>query len=279
MIDPELLRRCIVNNVLQALSEDLGDGDISARLIPAQKQAQARVITREDMVLCGQAWVDETFRQLDPEVCVHWQAVDGEFVCAGSTLLELEGRARSLLSGERCALNFLQTLSATATAAHSAAALLQGLETRLLDTRKTLPGLRLAQKYAVACGGGKNHRLGLYDAFLIKENHITACGSIREAVEQARRISPDKPVEVEVESIAELEEAITAGSDIIMLDNFDLAGMRAAVALTAGRARLEASGGIDTAHLREVAETGVDYISMGSITKHVQACDLSMRLL
>ncbi len=279
MIDREILRHSVIGNVFQALREDLGDGDISARLIPAERMAQARVISREDMVLCGQDWVAETFRQLDPEVTLHWSVADGMAVRAGATLLELHGRARSLLSGERTALNFLQTLSATATAVQSCVQALAGLSTRLLDTRKTLPGLRIAQKYAVLCGGGENHRLGLYDAFLIKENHILACGSISAAVAQARQLAAGKPVEVEVETLAELQEAISAGSDIVMLDNFDRAGMIEAVRYTAGRVKLEASGGIDRAGLRAIAETGVDFISMGSITKHIHACDLSMRLL
>ena len=279
MIDREVLRRSVIGHVFQALQEDLGSGDISARLIPAERLAQARVISREAMVLCGQDWVAETFRQIDPEVTLHWQVDDGMAVSAGATLLELRGRARSLLSGERTALNFLQTLSGTATAVQACVAALAGLPTRLLDTRKTLPGLRIAQKYAVLCGGGENHRLGLYDAFLIKENHILACGSISAAVAQARQLAADKPVEVEVETLEELQEAIAAGSDIIMLDNFDRAGMIEAVRITAGRVKLEASGGIDRASLRAIAETGVDFISMGSITKHVHACDLSMRLL
>ncbi len=268
----------IESNVRRALAEDIGDGDITAQLIPAERLARARVITREPAVICGTAWVDEVFRQVDPRVAVHWQVADGQSVEANQTLFSLEGPARALLSGERCALNFLQSLSGVATRCRRYADLVEGTGVRLLDTRKTIPGLRLAQKYAVTCGGCHNHRIGLYDAFLIKENHIAACGGIAEAVSTARRIAPGKPVEVEVESLDELDQALEAGADIIMLDELSLDDMRTAVARSRGRAALEASGGVDEQSLRRIAETGVDFISIGSLTKHVQAIDLSMRL-
>ncbi|MHB0850503.1 carboxylating nicotinate-nucleotide diphosphorylase [Stutzerimonas nitrititolerans] len=268
----------IESNVRRALAEDIGTGDITAQLIPAERLAHASVITRERAVISGLAWVDSVFRQLDPRVAVHWQVVDGEQVEAGRVLFQLEGPARALLSGERTALNFLQTLSGVATRCRHYADLVEGTGVRLLDTRKTLPGLRLAQKYAVTCGGCHNHRIGLYDAFLIKENHIAACGGIAEAIAAAHRIAPGKPVEVEVESLGELEQALAAGVDIVMLDELSLEDMRTAVAINAGRAKLEASGGISDETLRSIAETGVDYISIGALTKHVQAIDLSMRL-
>ncbi|WP_421682368.1 carboxylating nicotinate-nucleotide diphosphorylase [Stutzerimonas urumqiensis] len=264
--------------VRRALAEDVGAGDITAQLIPAERLAHATVITREAAVLCGTAWVDAVFRQIDPRVAVHWQAADGERVQANQPLFHLEGPARALLTGERTALNFLQTLSGVATRCRHYADLVEGTGVRLLDTRKTLPGLRLGQKYAVTCGGCHNHRIGLYDAFLIKENHIAACGGIAEAVAAARGIGPGKPVEVEVESLDELDQALAAGADIVMLDELSLADMRIAVDRTKGRARLEASGGVDESTLRAIAETGVDYVSIGALTKHVQAIDLSMRL-
>lgn len=265
-------------DVRRALAEDVGTGDITAQLIPADRPARARVITREAAVICGTAWVDAVFRQLDPAVRVHWHVADGDAVSADKLLFELEGPARALLTGERTALNFLQTLSGVATLCRYYADRVAGTGVRLLDTRKTLPGLRLAQKYAVTCGGCHNHRIGLYDAFLIKENHIAACGGIAAAVAAARGIAPGKPVEVEVESLDELEQALAAGADIIMLDELSLEDMRTAVAITAGRAKLEASGGVNEQTLRSIAETGVDYISIGSLTKHVRAVDLSMRL-
>lgn len=268
----------IESNVRRALAEDIGTGDITAQLIPAERLAHASVITRERAVISGSAWVDGVFRQLDPRVAVHWQVVDGEQVEAGRVLFQLEGPARALLSGERTALNFLQTLSGVATRCRHYADLVEDTGVRLLDTRKTLPGLRLAQKYAVTCGGCHNHRIGLYDAFLIKENHIAACGGIAEAIAAAHRIAPGKPVEVEVESLGELEQALAAGVDIVMLDELSLDDMRTAVVINAGRAKLEASGGISDETLRSIAETGVDYISIGALTKHVQAIDLSMRL-
>ena len=268
----------IETNVRRALAEDLGSGDITTQLIPAERLAHASVKTREEAIISGTAWVDAVFRQLDPRVAVHWLVADGERVGADQDLFHLEGPARALLSGERTALNFLQTLSGVATRSRYYANLVEGTGVRLLDTRKTIPGLRLALKYATTCGGCHNHRIGLFDAFLIKENHIAACGGIAEAVAAAHRIAPGKPVEVEVESLAELQEALSAGADIVMLDELSLDDMRSAVSLTAGRAKLEASGGIDESTLRGVAETGVDYISIGALTKHVRAIDLSMRL-
>lgn len=268
----------IETNVRKALAEDIGAGDITAQLIPVERLAHAKVITREEAVVCGTAWVDAVFRLLDPRVAVHWQVADGDRVAADRVLFQLEGPSRALLSGERAALNFLQTLSGVATQSRHYADLVEGTGVKLLDTRKTIPGLRLAQKYAVTCGGCHNHRIGLYDAFLIKENHIAACGGIAEAVAAAYRIAPGKPVEVEVESLDELEQALRAGADIVMLDELSLDDMRKAVAIAAGRAKLEASGGIDDESLRAVAETGVDYISIGALTKHVRAIDLSMRL-
>lgn len=268
----------IENNVRRALLEDVGSGDITAQLIPAERLAKATIITRDDAVICGTAWVDAVFRQLDPRVAVHWQVVDGQRVKANQPLFHLEGPARSLLTGERSALNFLQLLSGVATRAQYLADFVGETQVKLLDTRKTLPGLRLAQKYAVTCGGCHNHRIGLYDAFLIKENHIAASGGIAEAVAAAHKIAPGKPVEIEVESLEELQQALEAGADIIMLDELSLDDMREAVRLTAGKAKLEASGGINESTLLPIAETGVDYISIGAMTKDVKAVDLSMRL-
>nr|WP_298165514.1 carboxylating nicotinate-nucleotide diphosphorylase [uncultured Pseudomonas sp.] len=265
-------------NARRALAEDIGSGDITAQLIPAERMAHATVITRESAVICGTSWVDAVFRQLDPRVAVHWQVRDGERASPNQALFHLEGPARALLSGERSALNFLQTLSAVATRCQHYADLVQGTAVKLLDTRKTLPGLRLAQKYAVTQGGCHNHRIGLFDAFLIKENHIAACGGIAAAVQAAHRIAPGKPVEVEVESLEELRQALEAGADIVMLDELSQDEMRQAVSITQGRAKLEASGGINESTLRAIAETGVDYISIGTLTKDVKAVDLSMRL-
>lgn len=265
-------------NVRRALTEDIGSGDITAQLIPEERLAHATVITREAAVIAGTAWVNAVFRQLDPRVAVHWQVADGDRVQPNQALFHLEGPARALLSGERSALNFLQCLSGVATRVAHYVDLVKGTSVKLLDTRKTLPGLRLAQKYAVTCGGGHNHRIGLYDAFLIKENHIAACGGITQAINAAHRIAPGKPVEVEVENLDELQQALDAGADIIMLDELSLDDMRTAVTLTAGRAKLEASGGINDTTLRTIAETGVDYISIGTLTKDVRAVDLSMRL-
>jgi nicotinate-nucleotide pyrophosphorylase (carboxylating) len=265
-------------NVRRALLEDVGTGDITAQLIPAERLATATVISRDAAVIAGTAWVDSVFRQLDQRVAVHWQVSDGDRVTPDQALFHLEGPARSLLTGERSALNFLQLLSGVATRSQHYADMVADTQVKLLDTRKTLPGLRLAQKYAVTCGGCHNHRIGLHDAFLIKENHIAACGGIAEAIAAARKIAPGKPVEVEVESLNELKQALDAGADIIMLDELSLHDMREAVRLTAGTAKLEASGGINDTTLRTIAETGVDYISIGALTKDVKAVDLSMRL-
>lgn len=281
----ELIKRIeqdIPEAVALALQEDLGgeadaDRDITALLLPAEKQAVAKVITREAGVFCGKRWVEEVFIQLGNKVTLNWHVEDGQALVADQLLFELTGPARLLLTAERTALNFVQTLSGVATEVSRYVALLAGSETQLLDTRKTLPGLRTALKYAVLCGGGNNHRLGLSDAFLIKENHIIASGSVRNAVEKALWLSPDVPVEVEVESLAELQDAIDAGADIIMLDNFSLEMMHAAVALTHKRALLEVSGNVTETTLPQIAQTGVDYVSVGALTKHVRALDLSMR--
>ena len=278
MIPAELLRQSRVETVAHSLREDIGDGDITAQLIPADKQATGRVITRERATIAGCDWVNEAFRQVDPEVVLEWRVKDGDRVGPDQVLFEMRGPARSLLTAERAALNWLQTLSGVATVCAGYADKVAHTGVRLLDTRKTLPGLRLALKYAVTCGGCFNHRIGLWDAFLIKENHIAACGSIAKAVSEAHRLAPGRPVEVETESLDELEQALSAGADIIMLDEFSLEDMRKAVALTQGRARLEASGGITDQTLAPVAETGVDYISIGALTKDIKAIDLSMRL-
>ncbi|WP_406665966.1 carboxylating nicotinate-nucleotide diphosphorylase [Gallaecimonas sp. GXIMD1310] len=275
----------IMQTVQQALAEDLGGQidasmDITAQLVPADSLRRARVITREDMVFCGRQWVEATFAALGGEVELHFSAADGDWLAAGSTLFTLAGPARLLLTGERTALNFVQFLSGTATTTRDYQNKLAGRQTQLLDTRKTIPGLRQAQKYAVTCGGGKNHRIGLYDAFLIKENHIAAAGSIAKAIAQAASIAPGKPVEVEVENLAELAEALQAGADIIMLDNFSLADMRTAVKerdRLHPASKLEVSGNVTDDALIAIADTGVDYISSGALTKHVRAIDLSMR--
>ncbi|QPK62634.1 carboxylating nicotinate-nucleotide diphosphorylase [Methylomonas sp. LL1] len=259
------------------LAEDLGSGDITAAIIPESTQATARVVTRETMVLCGQAWFDAVFRQLSQDIMIEWFCREGDEVAANTMLCRLVGPARALLSGERTALNLLQTLSATSTTARRYANAIAGTGCKVLDTRKTLPGLRLAQKYAVTCGGCVNHRIGLFDAVLIKENHILAAGSICAAVNKARAIS-SVLVEVEVESLVELEEALAVEPDRIMLDNFSLADMRSAVALNQGKVELEASGNISLDNIRDIAETGVDYISIGALTKNVVAIDLSMRI-
>ena len=268
----------IERDVARALAEDIGSGDATASLIPASALAEATVVTREDAILCGRPWFDACFAALDSRVTIRWLAGDGVAVTAGQTLVSLSGPARALLTGERCALNFLQTLSATATATARHVAALNGTRAVVLDTRKTLPGLRLAQKYAVRCGGGTNHRTGLFDAILIKENHIAATGSLAAAVRSARSVQPQLTVEVEVEDFRELDEAVAAGADRIMLDDFSLDDLRRAVGLVAGRIPLEASGGVDLERLRAIAETGVDYISIGALTKHVRAIDLSMRI-
>ena len=274
----------ITRQVATALAEDIGAGDVTAALVPEAQQVRARIIAREPAILCGSDWVEATFRQLDAAVRLDWQAHDGDAVTADQVVLKLSGPARPILTGERTALNFLQTLSATATAASRYVQAVAGTGCRILDTRKTLPGLRLAQKYATRCGGAQNHRLGHYDMVLIKENHIIAAGSITRAMETARRTSPGVPVEVEVESLDEFDQALAAGADIIMLDELELADMREAVARNRARessggakAKLEASGSVTLDTVREIALTGVDFISIGGITKHVQAVDLSMR--
>jgi len=268
----------IAKLVAQALAEDVASGDITAELIGADVQASGRIVTREDGILCGTGFALEAFQQIDPSCDVEWAAQDGDAIAADSLVCTLSGPARALLTGERTALNFLQLLSGTATAASQYAARVAHTGVKLLDTRKTVPGLRLAQKYAVTCGGCYNHRIGLFDAFLIKENHISAAGGIAEAIAAARNVAPDKPVEVEVENEAELEQALTAGADRIMLDNFTLAALRDAVSLTAGSAELEASGNVTDETLVAIAETGVDFISIGALTKHVKAVDLSLRI-
>ena len=268
----------IAKVVTQALAEDIASGDITAELIGADVQARSRIVTREDGILCGTAFALEAFQQIDPSCHVEWAAQDGDAIAADSLVCTLSGAARALLTGERTALNFLQLLSGTASTAGQYAARVAHTGVKLLDTRKTVPGLRLAQKYAVTCGGCCNHRIGLFDAFLIKENHIAAAGSIAKAVAAARDIAPDKPVEVEVENEAELEQALTAGADRIMLDNFTLEALRDAVSHTAGSADLEASGNVTDETLVAIAETGVDFISIGALTKHVRALDLSMRI-
>jgi nicotinate-nucleotide pyrophosphorylase (carboxylating) len=268
----------IQQQVRLALEEDVGSGDVTAALLPEQQQADARIISRQPAVIAGQQWVDEVFRQLDAQITIDWQVSDGEQVAADQLVCELHGPARSLLTGERAALNFLQTLSGTATAVREYVDRISGTGAQILDTRKTLPGLRLAQKYAVSCGGGSNHRIGLYDMVLIKENHITAAGSILEAVKTARRLSPQLEIEVEVETLEQLDQALAAGVERVLLDNMNIKTLKQAVSLNSGRAMLEASGGINLDNIREVAETGVDYISVGALTKDVQAVDLSMRI-
>jgi len=263
--------------VALALAEDVGGGDLTAALIPEGAQAEATVISREHAVLCGAAWFDAVFRQLDPRIHTEWRAADGDCVEPDQLLCTLRGPARALLTGERTALNFLQALSGTATLARRYADAVAGTGATILDTRKTLPGLRLAQKYAVRCGGCQNHRIGLFDAVLIKENHIMAAGSITNAIATARRLHPGVTVEVEVENLAELEEALAARPDLVMLDNFDLATLAEAVRITAKRVKLEASGNVNFDTVRAIAETGVDYISIGGLTKDVRAVDLSMR--
>lgn len=260
-----------------ALREDVGDGDITAELIPGDAISLANVISRENCVFCGMDWFEEVFRQIDDEVFIEWHVQDGDSVAAGETICSLSGPSRSLLTGERTALNFIQTLSATSTLASSYARAVAGTNAVVLDTRKTIPGLRAAQKYAVTCGGCQNHRMGLFDAILIKENHILAAGSIQTAVDNARFHSPGYPVEIEVENLAQLESAIAAGVDRILLDNFTPDQIREAVKLSNGRIPLEASGGITLENIRDYAETGVDYISTGSLTKDIIAVDLSMR--
>jgi len=271
----------VAEQVRSALREDVGAGDVTANLVPATQRAQGRVVTRENAVLCGQAWVDETFRQLDPNIRVTWLVQDGDPISAGQKLFEISGLARPILTGERTSLNFLQLLSAVATEARRYADAVAGTGATILDTRKTLPGLRTAQKYAVQCGGAANHRIGLFDMVLIKENHIATAGSITAAIEAARRTAHGLKVEVEVESLEEFEQALAAHADIVMLDDFSHAGMRTAVAINRERGRpvkIEASGSVTLETVRDIALTGVDFISVGALTKHVRAIDLSMRL-
>jgi len=273
--------RDLAAQVETALREDIGSGDVTAVLVPAGQRVRGSVITRESAVLAGRPWVDATFRHLDPQVHLVWHANDGEPIAANQVVLEIAGGARPVLTGERIALNFLQLLSATATATRRFVDAVAGTGCTILDTRKTIPGLRTAQKYAVLCGGGQNHRMGLYDRVLIKENHIAAAGSLGGAIRAARSHAPGMTIEVEVESLTELEEALAAAPDIVMLDDFTQADLRVAVALNRGSARrvlLEASGSVTLETVRAVAETGVDYISIGALTKHVRAVDLSMRL-
>lgn len=272
------LNQAIQTSVQHALNEDIGSGDITAQLISDEKTAEAKVITREDAVICGVDWVNQVFKCVSDKLVIEWCVKDGEKVKANAVLFKVSGPARAILTGERTALNFLQTLSGTATLSNKYAQKVAHTQVQLLDTRKTIPGLRLAQKYAVKCGGCFNHRLGLYDAFLIKENHIMACGGINEAIQQARIIAPSKPVEVEVESLEEFHTALNAKADIIMLDNFPLAEMKEAVLLNKGLAKLEASGNVNFDTLVPIAETGVDFISIGALTKDCKSVDLSMRI-
>lgn len=268
----------IDSQVSAALKEDIGSGDLTAALIPAQRQGHATVITREAMVLCGQPWVNEVFRQIDAKVRVEWRSQEGVLVEPRQTLFSIDGPARALLTGERTALNFLQTLSATATQTRRYVDAIKGTKAVIVDTRKTLPGLRLAQKYAVKTGGGANHRIGLYDGVLIKENHIMAAGGVVEALQFAQKNTPaGVPIQIEVETLDQLHLALNAGAKMILLDNFDLAHMREAVEINAGRAKLEASGGVNLETVRAIAETGVDRISIGALTKDIKAIDLSMR--
>ena len=278
-IDAESLREAVRQNVEQALTEDRADGDISAGLIDEQTLAFAQVITRESGIFCGAPWVDETLKQLDETMHIKWQVADGDKVSPNQELFQLRGKARSLLSAERTMLNFVQLLSGTATRTARYVGLIADTQSQLLDTRKTVPGLRLAQKYAVKCGGGSNHRTGLYDAFLLKENHILAAGSIGAAVKAAKASAPNKPVQIEVESLAELQQAMEAGADIALIDNFSITDSKAAVAMTRGNMVLEASGGITQESIAAIAATGVDYISCGDLTKSVEPMDLSMRFL
>jgi nicotinate-nucleotide pyrophosphorylase (carboxylating) len=275
---PQTTLNDIPESVARALREDIGSGDISAQLIDAEKNATGTVISREKAVICGRAWVDEVFKQLDNNVSIEWHVSEGDWVTEDQTILTVAGNARVLLSGERCALNFLQTLSGTATTARNYAQLATNSQIRILDTRKTIPGLRLAQKYAISVGGCMNHRIGLYDAFLIKENHIIACGGIAKAMEKAKQISPEKEVEVEVESLDELKQAVSAGADRVMLDNFSREQILEISKIDLGNTKIEVSGNITDHTIAQYLDTPVDFISSGSLTKHVQAIDLSMRL-
>ena len=273
----QLLRTAVQQQVEHAISEDVGSGDLTAELVPSDQQAQASIITREQAIICGLPWVEYCFQRLAPDCAIQWHIAEGDEVVANQTLCEISGNARQMLTTERCALNFLQTLSATATVTRQYVKAVEGTRARILDTRKTIPGMRLAQKYAVIIGGGDNQRLGLYDGILIKENHIAAAGSIADVLAAARELTRANSIQIEVESLAELQEALDAGAESILLDNFEIPELREAVALSGGRAVLEASGGIDLSNVRDIALTGVDRISIGGLTKHVRAIDLSMR--
>jgi len=267
----------IEESVYEALKEDIGSGDITADLIPDDNFSLATVITREDCVFCGMDWFEEVYQQLDEEIYIEWGAQDGDSLTAGSSICSLSGSTKAILTGERTALNFIQTLSATSTIARQYALAVVGTDAIVLDTRKTIPGLRIAQKYAVSCGGCQNHRIGLFDAILIKENHISACGSIQQAIEQARFKNPELSVEIEVENLDEVEQAIEANADRILLDNFDIKSMKQAIKMCKGKIPLEASGGITLDNINIIAKTGIDFISVGSLTKDIKAIDLSMR--
>ncbi len=274
------LQQTINTQITTALQEDIGAGDLTAALIPAERQGRATVITREAMVICGQPWVDAVFRHIDSKVRTDWRLQEGMFAKASQTLFSIEGPARALLTGERTALNFLQTLSAIATVTRRYVDAIKGTKAVIVDTRKTLPGLRLAQKYAVKIGGGTNHRIGLYDGVLIKENHIMAAGGVVKALRFAQENTPKGvPIQIEVETLDQLRDALDAGAKMILLDNFDLERMREAVKLNAGRAKLEGSGGVNLDTVRAIAETGVDRISVGALTKDIKAIDLSMRFI
>ena len=275
---PKFIAEDIPKCVARALAEDIGSGDISAQLIDANQLATGTVISREKALICGRPWVDEVFFQLDPSIVIDWHISEGDWVSENQTLFSISGNARVLLSGERCALNFLQTLSGTATTARQYANLTAQSKIRILDTRKTIPGLRLAQKYAVDIGGCSNHRIGLYDAFLIKENHIIACVGIANAVNKAKQMSPDKEIEVEVESLDELKQAVSAGADRVMLDNFTREQIMQIKAIDLGNTKIEVSGNVTEHSLSQYLDTPIDFISSGSLTKNIQAIDLSMRL-
>ena len=267
----------IEENVFHALKEDIGEGDITAELIPYDNISLATVISREDCIFCGVSWVEETYRQIDEQIVIDWAVEDGDKVKADQIICTLSGSSQNIVSGERVALNFAQTLSATATLSARYAKELEDTNTKVLDTRKTIPGLRMAQKYAVSCGGCENHRIGLFDAFLIKENHINACDGIKNAVEKAHFSNPDLNVQVEIENLDELQQAIDAGADRVLIDNFDIETLKTAVEICRGKLTSEASGNITLKNIRDVAETGVEYISTGALTKDIKAIDLSMR--
>ena len=272
-------RAAIEKSVQTSLEEDIGVGDITAQLVSAHKFVKAIIISREKAIFCGIPWFEMVYQQVDHEVKINWNVNEGDFIASGQLLAELTGKARSILTGERTALNWLQTLSGTATLVHYYVEKLRNTKIKLLDTRKTIPGLRYAQKYAVRCGGGKNHRMGLYDAYLIKDNHIMSCGSIPKAIQKARNYHPKKLVEVEVKNLEELREALEANADIIMLDNFNIDDINQAVIINNGKAKLEVSGNINFQNIREIVRISVDFVSVGSITKHLHAIDLSMRIL